>query len=89
MKSILPLKNTLTNLLMIILHVLSSKASLELTFTLHKIVNMLQEPVKLLKKEQCVLLYNCLLPFEGVTVYTHVTLARMDFPSKYSSLNCT
>ena len=40
---------------------------------------MLQEPVKLLKIEQFVLLYYRLLPAEGVTIYTQVTLVLNGF----------
>ena len=39
-----------------------------------KTVNMLLKPVKLLKKEQFMLLYYPLLPGEGVTIYTQVML---------------
>ena len=49
---------------------------------------MLLKPVKLLKKEQFMLLYNPLLPGEGVTIYTQVMLHWMDSPPKHSSSNC-
>ena len=39
-----------------------------------KTVHMLLKPVKLLKKEQFVLLYYRLLPVEGVTIYTQAII---------------
>ena len=44
--------------------------------------------VKLLKKEQFVLLYYHLLPVEVVTIYTQVMLHWMDSPPEHSSSNC-
>ena len=51
------------------LYVLSSKATLQLTF-----IHMLLKPIKLLKKEQFVLLCYRLLPGEGITIYVQVIL---------------
>ena len=64
----------MTNLLTILLHVLTSKATFQPIFTLKKTVHMLLKPLKLLKKEQFVLLHYRLLPAEGVTIYTQVML---------------
>ena len=49
---------------------------------------MLLKPVKLLKKEQFMLLYYHLLPVEGLTIYAQVMLHWMDSPPKHSSSNC-
>ena len=68
------------------LHVLSLKATLQLTCTQNKTANMLVKSVKLLKKEQFVLLFYHLLPVEGV--YTQAMLKWMDSPPKHSSSNC-
>ena len=46
-----------------------------------KLINMLQEPVKLLKKEKVVLPYYRLPPVEGFTIYTHVMLVLNGFPA--------
>ena len=40
---------------------------------------MLQEPVKLFKKDHLVIIYYGLLPVEGVTIYTQVMLVLNDF----------
>ena len=42
---------------------------------------MLQEPAKL-KKEQFLLLYYCLQPVEGVTIYLQVMLMTIRFLAK-------
>ena len=85
------LNDTPTNLLTIIWHVPSSKAGLQLTSTVKQGCKYATKIRKITKKEQFVLLYYRLLPFEGVTVYTQVTLTlvRMDSPHKHSSSNYT
>ena len=49
---------------------------------------MLLKPVKLLLKEQIVLIYYHLLPVEGITIYTQVILYWMYSPPKHSSFSC-
>ena len=49
---------------------------------------MLLELVKLLKKEQFLLLSYHLLPAGVVTIYAQVTLHWIDSPPKHSSSNC-
>ena len=71
----------LTNFLTVILHAFFSDPCLQLISLQNKTVAMLQEPVKLLKKEQFVLLNYHSLTFEGVTIYTQLTLVSNRFQS--------
>ena len=69
----------LTNFLTVILHAFFSDPCLQLISLQNKTVAMLQEPVKLLKKKQLLNYHS--LTFEGVTIYTQLTLVSNRFHS--------